>query len=135
MPEITIGKLAKDAGVSIVTVRYYERVGLLPTAKRSSNDYRYYPDSLVNRILFIKNAKMVGFSLIEIKALLELEDINPKQSHAVRAQVANKLSEVNDKIITLQNIAEQLAQLLKICDGNMPVHQCPIMHHLKHAGE
>jgi len=70
---LTIGQLAKKADATPVTIRYYERQGLIPKSKRSQGGFRLYPESVISRFNFIKNAKAVGFSLDEIKELMAFQ--------------------------------------------------------------
>lgn len=131
MHYLTVGELAKQTGISKVTVRYYERYGLLPKASRKESGYRLYSPAMIGHIRFIKNAKAVGFTLEEIKELLMLQDHQNGTSQQVRTHVLTKLNMIKEKITALQAIAEVLEKLKKSCDGTMSLQQCPILETLR----
>ncbi|MEN8262859.1 MAG: heavy metal-responsive transcriptional regulator [Nitrospirota bacterium] len=104
METLTIGKLAKRANVNIETIRYYERRGLITKPHRRDSGYREYPDETEKRILFIKRAKDLGFSLNEIDDLLSLK-IDPKTTCSdIKSKAEAKISDVENKIKDLQHI-------------------------------
>ena len=98
MIRFTRGQLAKKAGVNPETVRYYEKTGLLPKAKRTESGYRLFSEEDVKRIKFIKRAKELGFTLKEIKELLELRFENQGECQEVRKLAEEKLQDVEKKI-------------------------------------
>ncbi len=122
----TIGRLAKQAGVGIDTVRFYERRGLLPEPERTASGYRVYGEDIAARILFIRRAKRLGFTLDEIATLLRLQDRGGKKAE-VRALTNNKLQEINAKISDLQRIRTVLQELSESCSGKGNVDGCPII--------
>jgi MerR family mercuric resistance operon transcriptional regulator len=124
---MTIGELARSAGVHVETVRYYERCGLVPQPARRPSGYRVYSADSVARIRFIKNAQELGFSLAEIKKLLELRIDANTNCGEVRRQAQIKLSELNDKIRALQQIQHALLQLVAACEEGGPQGECPIL--------
>lgn len=128
MDTLSIGQLAKQAGVGVETIRFYERKGLLAEpARRPSSGYRQYPADVVRRIRFIRRAKDLGFTLREIQDLLEL-DASPQSTCAdVRAKAEAKLSDVHQKIQDLQRIERVLAILAKSCKGTGPTESRPIL--------
>ena len=130
MDGMTIGNIAKQAGVSRVTLRYYERVGLLPKATRKTAGYRFYPKTTIARVHFIQKAKFIGFSLKEIAELLALHDAGSETSMPVRNKVKSKIDEVQNKIADLKTMAKVLRQLLDSCDGMLPISQCPIIQNI-----
>lgn len=135
MDGLTIGQLAKKARVNIETVRYYERRGLIPEPPRSEAGYRKYPQSDVARILFIKRAKELGFSLKEIGELLFLR-IDPDTTCGdivIKAEL--KITEIEKKIQTLQRMAKALSDLMKSCNGTGPTSDCPILEALDQKEE
>jgi MerR family copper efflux transcriptional regulator len=123
---LTIGRLAKQAGVGIDTIRFYERRGLLPSPARSATGYRLYRDETIARIRFIRRAKQLGFTLDEINNLLRLQDQGGKKS-AVRKLTAAKLAQINEKIDDLQRMQAVLTELSGQCKGNGNVDSCPII--------
>ncbi len=127
MNELTIGKLAKKAGVTIDTVRFYERRGLINEPARTQSNYRIYPEEEVAHLRFIKKAKELGFSLNEIKQLFKLQD-DPKASKSdVKEWTEIKIWEIRRRIEDLSKILSALEQLTVSCDGHGPVSECPII--------
>jgi len=102
---LTIGKLARAAGVNIESVRYYQRVGLITVPDKPASGYRLYPDEAIDRILFIKRAQLLGFSLKEISELLELGS-----THCVdiRQKAELKRDDINLKIKELSTLRDTL---------------------------
>lgn len=127
----TIGKMASAAEVSIETIRYYEREGLIPEPPRRSSGYRQYTPATIDRIRFIKQAKDLGFTLAEIKELLSLS-IGPKTTCAnVRSIAKAKIADIDAKITALKYIRLALAKLADQCQGGGPVSDCPILEALR----
>jgi MerR family transcriptional regulator, copper efflux regulator len=127
MEGLTIGGLAKQAGVNTETIRYYERQDLLPKRAPSLSGHRSFPPEAVERIGFIKQAQELGFSLKEIKELLDLRSAPGSTGSDVRQKVESKISEVRGKIKALQNLNKELAQLKEACDGASTIDDCPIL--------
>ena len=130
MESLTIGHLAKEAGVNLETVRYYERRGLLPKPPRSPSGYRLYPTGAAKRLRFIQRAKELGFSLRETKELLSLRG-SPRTSRAeIRQRPEAKITDIQAKIQSLQSIEKTLRKLTRACGGCGPVSECPILESL-----
>jgi len=124
------GELAKQAGVNVETLRFYERKGLLPEPPRMGSGYREYPVESARLIRFIKRAQELGFSLREIRELLALR-VQPGISCAeVREKAEQKVSEVRLKIADLKIIERALQKLTASCSGRGPAADCPILDHL-----
>ena len=102
METLTIGQLAKDAGVNIETIRYYERRGLIPEPPRRKSGYRQYGSDFVLRIQFIKRAQELGFSLNEIDELLALRVDSGTACSEVKHHAEAKIADIEGKIKTLQ---------------------------------
>lgn len=131
MTTLTIGQLAKKAGVRQTTLRYYERRWLLPEPERRDSGYRAYDADNIARIQFIRNAQQLGFSLEEIKELLDLR-LEPGVTCAnVRHKGEAKLAEVEEKIRVLRSIHERLSALLDACAGDYPLRQCSVLDALE----
>ncbi|RMD89859.1 MAG: MerR family transcriptional regulator [Calditrichaeota bacterium] len=126
-----IGELAKSAGVNIETIRYYERRGLIPEPPRRESGYRIYSDEDLQRLLFIRRAKELGFSLNEIKELLTLRMDPETTSYDFHQAVQVKLEKIEEKIIELQRIHKALKELLATCNGKLPLSECPILETLE----
>ncbi len=131
MDTLTRGQLAKKTDVNIETIRYYERRGLIPKPHRRDSGYREYSDETSKRILFIKRAKNLGFSLNEIDELLSLK-IDPKTTCSdIKMKAEAKMSDVECKIKDLQHIKKVLNKLTKACSGEGPADECPILEALE----
>ena len=122
-----IGELATKAGVSIDTVRYYEREGVLPTPKRHDSGYRRYSVDDVERLQFVRRAKALGFSLQEITELLSLSKRRGDDMISVRLAAESKLQDVNHKLDELTRIKHGLDSLLAACPGHGEISDCPIL--------
>jgi Hg(II)-responsive transcriptional regulator len=139
MQTLTIGKLAKQSGVGIDTVRFYEREGLLPRASRTQSGYRLYSDNDVERLRFIRRAKGLGFSLEEIGELLDLNATRGSRA-SVKKLAQHRLSDLNQKISELTAIRDALAALVQQCNGEGSLKGCPIIegvlaHETRHCQE
>jgi DNA-binding transcriptional MerR regulator len=114
---LTIGKLGAAAGVKIPTIRYYEQIGLLPGAERSSGNQRLYSRVTQDRLAFIRHARELGFSLEAIRDLLGLSD-RPDQSCAeVDAIARTQLQAVEGRIARLQALKTELERMVGQCAG------------------
>ncbi|NOY65669.1 MAG: heavy metal-responsive transcriptional regulator [Nitrospirae bacterium] len=127
----TIGHLSEVSHISIDTIRYYEKLGLLAPATRKSSGYRLYSEDTVQRLRFIKNAKSLGFTLKEIRGLLRLKyDPNDTACHEVRKKVEEKLNEINEKIKILQGMKMALGEMVISCKHNKKTDECPVLKSL-----
>ena len=123
-----IGQLAKEAGVGVETVRFYEQKGLMAQpVKPETMGYRDYPAESVHRIRFIRSAQQLGFSLREIVELLELESGNSACCVDVRQRAEVKLEEVLVKIYNLNSIRKALENLIDACPGEGSTRNCSIL--------
>ncbi|WP_313179887.1 heavy metal-responsive transcriptional regulator [Stenotrophomonas sp.] len=124
---MNIGQLAREAGVPIDTVRYYERQRLLPTAARSAGGYRIFGEQDLRRLRFIRRAKGLGFSLEEIAELLSLSDRHQQDMASVRDTAQARLLDIEQRMAELQRMQAALAQLVDACPGHGALEQCPIL--------
>ena len=131
MSKLTIGDLAKRAGVKVATLRYYERRGLLEPPPRTPGGYRLYPQSETQRVRFIKNAQSLGFSLAEIKELLLLKVDPGVTCQEVKDRAQAKLVQIEEKIQSLQEMRRALADISARCRGQGPLTACPILESLE----
>ncbi len=127
---LTISRLARDAGVGIDTVRYYERNGLLPEPQRRASGYRIYREEDLKRLRFIRRAKTLGFTLDEIRDLLELSEQNERGVAGVKASAEAKLHLVDERIAELQRMRAGLQDLVDACPGHGSTAHCPILNTL-----
>ena len=124
---MNIGQLARQAGVPIDTVRYYERQQLLPAARRSAGGYRIFSESDLTRLQFIRRAKALGFSLDEIADLLGFSDQRGQDMAQIRDSAVNKLTDIEQRINELKRMHGALKQLVDACPGHGDQEQCPIL--------
>lgn len=129
--ELTIGRVAAAAKVNIQTIRYYERRGLFPKARRTPSGYRQYAEDAVGRIRFIKHAQELGFSLQEIQELLGLRVQHAAASDAVERKTRAKIAIVEQKIRDLQRMRRTLEGLVEACAARRPTDECPILETLE----
>ena len=128
--DLRSGKLAELAGVNVETLRFYERKGLLPEPPRSPSGYREYPPDMVRRLKFIGRAKDLGFSLGEIKELLDLRVQQEVTCADMRVRAHDKLEDVRRKITELRRFERGLKRLMTSCSGRGLVSECAILDFL-----
>jgi MerR family mercuric resistance operon transcriptional regulator len=127
---LTIGRLAREGGVNLETIRYYEREGLIPKPPRTRAGYRLFPEDATRRLRFIKRAQELGFSLGEIRELLSLRVRAGSNRGDVRARTQAKIQDIDAKIATLQAMKKTLQTVTNRCDGCGPLADCPILDSL-----
>lgn len=133
MTNIPIGKLSNATGVGIETIRYYERINLVPTPDRTDSGHRRYDDEHVARLRFIKRARELGFSLDEVRSLIGLEDEPPSCSEVYEI-TARHLEQVRTRIRDLKRLETMLTEASKSCaTSNVPT--CPVIEALSTAAE
>ncbi len=130
MEKLTVGKIAKETGVNIETIRYYEKRGLLPKPKRGKSGYRIYCRDDINRVNFIIRAKYLGFTLVEIKELLNLRENPETKCEDMKLKVEEKIGDIEEKINSLLKNKKALKNLTKQCIGPVPLDQCSIVDFL-----
>jgi MerR family Zn(II)-responsive transcriptional regulator of zntA len=128
-----IGQLAKTVNIDIQTLRYYESQGLLNEPNRLDNGYRDYPIESVQRLQFIKKAKLVGFTLKEIKELLAIQVTKDEHTcQEVKNFTQIKLDEINQKINELSEIKSALQKIhTSCCGGTETATHCSILQALE----
>jgi MerR family mercuric resistance operon transcriptional regulator len=126
MGQISIGKLSRLTGVNIETVRYYERIGMLPPPPRTASGRRVY-DATHRRILaFIRRSRELGFTLEDIRALIRLGGPDKASCREVRDIAAHHLEDIRAKISDLRKLERLLAKTVARCSGQM-VPDCPVL--------
>ena len=124
----TIAGLAAAAGVHVETIRYYQRLRLMPEPPRPFGGIRRYTEVHAHRLRFIKRAQAMGFTLAEVMSLLELQA--RRSCRATRELAANKLHSLDERIRELRGLRTQLAGLLAACDSNTQDANCPVIERL-----
>jgi MerR family copper efflux transcriptional regulator len=124
---MTVGRLAKEAGVKIDTIRYYERQGLLPKPPRTDSGYRIFTYASVERLRFIKRAQALGFTLNEVRQLLALRRSPSMTCTDVRKRAQAKLADIQQKIDLLHSVKRALQQLVSACAADGPAAECSFL--------
>jgi MerR family mercuric resistance operon transcriptional regulator len=124
----TIAGLAAAAGVHVETIRYYQRLKLVPEPPRPTGSIRRYTEADAGRLRFIKRAQAMGFTLAEITSLITLQA--RRSCRATRELAATKLHLVDARIRELRDLRKELAGLIADCDANTQDTQCPVMQRL-----
>ncbi len=131
MDILSIGQVARRAGVGVETVRFYEREGLLEEPPRRASGYRQYSEQVVKRLHFIKRAQKLGFSLKEITELLLLRVDGQTSCEEVKGRTEAKIAAVERKLIELQRMRQALLQVATLCTGQGPASACPMLDALE----
>jgi Hg(II)-responsive transcriptional regulator len=130
MPALTTGALAKQGGVNLESIRYYERRGLLPKPPRTGAGYRIYSDDALRRVRFIKRAQAIGFTLREIRELLGLRVKAGSTCDDVRRKAEAKVAEIDQKRRDLAAMKKTLTRLASSCERSGPASECSFLAHL-----
>ena len=128
---LTVGQTARLAEVGIPTMRFYERAGLLPKPPRTTSNYRLYPDEMVARIRFIRRAQELGFTLKEIKDLLELRVRRGRSCGEVRSRAESKIADIEARIRSLRQMRRALTRLADECGARGSATGCPLLEFLE----
>jgi MerR family transcriptional regulator, mercuric resistance operon regulatory protein len=124
----TIARLAAAAGVHIETIRYYQRLRLVPEPPRPLGGIRRYTEADADRLRFIKRAQAMGFTLLEVNSLLKLQA--RRSCHATRELAASRLRLVDARIRELRDLRKELSGLIADCDANPQDAKCPVIQRL-----
>lgn len=127
---LTIGTVARRAGVGIDTIRYYERERLLPPPRRRDSGYRDYDEITVDRLKFIRRAKALGFTLEDIRELLALSADHERGVRGLKQRAEARLQKLEERIRELQRMRSGLKRLIEACPGRGEPAACPILHAL-----
>jgi DNA-binding transcriptional MerR regulator len=125
MDHMGIGKIARRAGVSVDTVRYYEKNGLLAPASRLASGYRRYDELQLRRLRFIREAQKLGFTLRDVRELLSLS--RQRDVARVKRAAEKKLADVESRIAALERVRDGLGKLVEACPGHGLARDCPIL--------
>lgn len=120
------GELAKRTGCNIETIRYYERIGLLPDPPRSDNGFHSYDERHLTRLAFVRRARELGFTLEEVEGLLRLVDGGHNTCSQVQDLALRHVEEIQRKIDDLRNMKRALKEMAAQCSGE-EVPECPIV--------
>ena len=126
---MTIGKLAATASCKPETIRFYEKVGLLPQPKRSESGYRLYGESHQRKLFFIRRGRDLGFSLDDIGLMLELAEDKKSSCQEISRLSRERLSTIRDKLKRLEALSAELSRLIDQCDDGR-ISECRIIEAL-----
>ena len=126
MDVLSIGKLSQQSGVNIETIRYYEKIGVMPAPGRSTGGFRIYEPDHLKRLSFVRRSRLLGFSLDEIRSLLRLVDGHGHTCAEVHALMLSHLAEIRRKIRDLRRLQRAMAEMAARCSGES-VPECPIV--------
>jgi len=132
---LTIGDLAKATGTKVVTIRYYERIGLLPPPERTAGNYRAYEPRHLERLRFIQRCRDLGFTLDQVRELLRLSSQEGKSCTEVDHIAAAHLAETEEKIADLTRLAARLRRIISRCEGGGVIADCRIIEALSPGAE
>ena len=131
---MNIGTLASKSGIAAKTIRYYENIGLIPLAQRSGSGYRVYTANDVHILRFIHRARELGFSLNEIRELLDLWADGSRASANVKAVAVRHVAVIDHKIAEMQSLRQIIEDLIQRCRGD-DRSDCPILQELAQTTE
>jgi len=129
MSSYPIGQVARQLALSVDTLRYYEKIGLLPKVNRTASGIRAYSDKDISRLKFIQRAQKMNFSLAEIKDLLQMREDPQNARTEVRALTRKKLVEIEDHLEELTTLHNELALLTNLCATSE--NGCPIIEEIE----
>lgn len=129
--QLSTGRLADEGGVGIQTVRYYERIGLLPSPPRAPNGHRRYSEADAKRLRFIRSAGELGFTLNEIRELLDLRVEFGEPCDSVATTASRVIERIDTKVAELEKMRAALGDLRSACEANHPTSECPILEALE----
>lgn len=126
-PPLKIGDLARETDTKVVTIRYYERIGLLPAPHRDAGNYRNYDEHALERLRFVRRSRALGFSLDQVRDLLDLSSDAARPCDEIDRITAEHLAEVESKIADLTRLAEELRRISASCQGGGVISNCRIL--------
>jgi Cu(I)-responsive transcriptional regulator len=128
--QLSIGELAKATGVKIVTIRYYEQIGILPDPARTAGNYRTYSQEHARRLRFVRRCRDLGFSLDQVRDLFRLSSEDAPSCAEVCRIAERHLKEIKDKLPDLKRLESELRRMSASCSGNRPMAECRIIEAL-----
>lgn len=130
--DIKIGELASRTDCQTVTIRYYEKEGLLPKPMRSSGNYRLYSEAHIERLNFIRHCRSLGMTLVEVRALLRFRDTPNQDCSQINALLDEHIQQVETRVEELSQLKSNLIALREKCAGAQTIESCGILQGLSH---
>lgn len=130
-PRLTIGALSEQTEVNIETIRYYERIGILPNPPRSAGGHRLYANEHTQRLIFIRRSRQLGFSLDQVRELLGLSHGRRMACAKVKTITEEHIADIRRKVRDLQRLERVLSGMAAQCRGD-EMADCPILEALTH---
>jgi len=127
---LSIGELANETGVKVVTIRYYEQSGVLPAPARTTGNYRAYNKGHAQRLRFIRRCRDLGFSLDQVRELFRLSTENTPSCADVCRIAERHLKAIEEKLADLNRLASELSRISASCSGSRPMAECRILEAL-----
>ena len=127
--EFTIGHLSRETGCKVTTIRYYEKIGMLPEPRRSAGNTRVYDRAHLDRLAFIRHCRELGFAQNAVRELLDLTDHPDRSCDAVTTIASSHLETIDQRIAKLTALKSELEQMIAACQGGQ-VAQCRIVETL-----
>jgi len=127
---LSIGALAQAAAVKVVTIRYYEKIRLMPAPPRTQGNYRAYRQEHLHRLRFIRRCRDLGFTLDQIRELLRLSVQGRSDCSGIDRITAKHLEDIERKIGDLKSLAAELRRINRQCQGPGPIAECRILEAL-----
>jgi len=131
---LSIGEAARQSGVKVPTIRFYEQIGLLPAPPRSEGNRRQFDEKDLNRLAFIRHARELGFEIADIRELLTLTEQPQSSCHEADSIAARHLQEIEERIARLQALKEELQRMVEEC-GHGKVCECRVIQVLADHGK
>jgi Cu(I)-responsive transcriptional regulator len=132
--QLSIGDLSRATGVKVVTIRYYERIGLMPVPPRTEGNYRAYRPEHVRWLRFIRRCRDLGFTLDQVRDLLRLSSEKTRACQEVDRMTKLHLSTIEEKIADLARLAAELRRISRCCNGDGLIADCRIVEALSPEG-
>ena len=126
-----IGELSTAAGVDVDTIRYYEKIGLMPAPERGANGYRAYSSRQLAQLTFIRHCRALDIGLADIRRLLAFSSHPEDNCGDINHLIDDQLERVRSRLESLHALERQLQELRSCCSGNQPTHGCGILAELK----
>lgn len=125
-----IGELSQRTSCSVLTIRFYEKEGLIPQPERTEGNYRLYSEDYIDRLKFILNCRSLNMNLNEIRLLLDYRDVPNQNCSEVNALIDLHIRDVEESIRNQQKLIQQLLDIRKTCDGLCTAEKCGVLKNL-----